>query len=348
MSYYERHYWIELLFDSLKNAGTKGLTLEEIEIMFPSKTRQAIMAVLHRYKVPRRPFKDKKTRKCRKVYLYPNLKTKSWKEVLVEKLKNTVFGMSLTDILMQTGAPKKETKQYLKELQNNEKLCSVDTVKYNCRSHNTLGNNVITRYYIGNRKVKVRSDEILLSDYLSKKEILNKCAKEKESKLLKVANIFLKKNKRVTTKEIVNYSRSEKEKVSDYYIRKVLIRSGFKSEFLLDLINPDSPHHHYSVFYLGKEVPLLKGEAVASTFPLMLKKFIIEELEIQSKPKDAIKDGVGHRLGFTLADMIDGWGHWHVPKAPFQKAFINLQEERKITKHREADLVYYSLNKEGL
>ena len=113
-----KHFWGQLLLEVLKETGKRGMTLNEIHATFPSKSERTIVSMLYHRKIPRKAFTDKKTGKCKKVYYYPSELDVDWREQVNNLLATTKNGLSLTDLLLETGVHKKDIKEYLYSVQN--------------------------------------------------------------------------------------------------------------------------------------------------------------------------------------------------------------------------------------
>ena len=331
---YKRN-WRLLLFDYLKEAGDKGLTMDEIEALFPSKTTGSIQSVLYRSKCPRKPYISKKTGKCRKIYFYPKNQWTNWKKRVKKLLTETEHGLSLTDILMETGVPKAQVSKYLDALKVSPiALKSIKLLKFNNKRQSVYGpRHIIERYYIG-ETVKIRKDEMPLSVYEKRVQNHKNFTKDRRTKIVEVMHSLLKKQKRFTIKEVENFFLDKKYSASEFLIRQVAKEEGFKS-IKVYRIGDQRKNRSYIVYYMEK-VPLLDNEVSIHTLPYIVEKLIIESLNKGNTLKVDIKKYVGRKLGYSVDEDDSPWGSKFSHPALFQRVFYKLREDNKVIMNRRA------------
>lgn len=330
---YTSRTWAHLLLHYLKEAGDKGMTKDQIMALFPSKSSNAIGAVLYRYGIKRKAFKDKKTGKCRKRYFLTE--KGNWKKQVKNLLKTTEYGLSLTDLLLETGIPKKKLEEYLDALKNSIILKSVETVKLSggrCYP--------ITRYYLGDRDIQLKKDEELFST--RKGKIKNKIDQRKQ--VLETVKEALRSKDRFTYKEILNTLLERKVRVTEYNIRRISKEEGCKTCYVSNFTRKTL--HPYAVFYRAKEVPLLSGEIPYDLIDLYLKEQIINTLKDGKRmSKGLITCLVEQRIKKDIVgEASDKNTFSDSPHQLFQKAFHSLIDCGKVQRSKGRDnLVYYTL-----
>ena len=342
-SYKNDVLWGRLLMEYLKKAGDKGLTVEEIQALFPSKNRGTIIHMLYNRQVPRRAFKDKRTGKCRKAYLYPYRQGRNWKKWVKQLLKETKHGLSLTDILLETGVPKKDLSAYLASLQW---LKHIETVKINSKYVFP-----ITRYYLG--EVILRSDEELFINRVNRRKARKLSWDLKTAKIKEVITRFIKTKGRFIVTEVMEQVQKEllSEAPSELTILKVIKGEGYQERYVYNLDNFTSRRHSYRVFYIGESIPLERGEILAEELPIALRIFILQSIKQSSRlHKLTIMRSVGKKLGYNIGVSTgknNEWDERHVP-IHFQKEFHDLIQERYIKmKRTSCTNVYYTLTEKG-
>lgn len=323
---YTNRTWAHLLLHYLKDAGTKGMTKDEIKALFPSKSDNAIGAVLYRYGITRKAFKDKITGKCKKRYFF--LEYRNWKKQIKSLLRSTEYGLSLTDLLLETGVPKKQIEDYLKKLK--PLINKIETSKIN-------GHYPIIRYYIGERNIFLKKDEVLYSNLLLNRKNKKILRKKQILTIVQIMNNFIKNQGRFTIKEIQDNLNRNKENISEFHIRNQARKEGFKECKVYQFKDINCRHVPYIVFYLSKKVPLKQGEIEHSIFDLFLEKQITKAIQtIKNPSKLEIRDYVGKVLGQITSGSSCEWSFQNLPESLFQKKISELRKNKKIQMHRKA------------
>lgn len=322
---YTNRTWAHLLMHYLKEAGNKGMTKDEIKALFPSKSNNAVLAVLYRYGITRKAFKDTITGKCRKRYYLTE--HRNWKKQVKKLLRTTKHGLSLTDLLLETGVPKKSLEDYLKKL--GSLVNKIETTKIDSRTY------PIIRYYMDNREVTLKKDEELYVDKLLKKEKRENFSKERILTLIQIMHDFIKIQGRFSIKEVQDKLMEDKKNISEYYVRNLARKEGFKEYKIYQFKDTNCRHVPHLIFYLDKEVPLKSGEIPQDAFDLFLEKQIIKAIKIMKCPvKSEIQEYVGQAIGQITPDSSYAWSSENVPYGLFNNKMAKLRQQGKIQIHK--------------